>query len=211
MTIGSQRNLDKEGGGRVDRRRGPGGGLTLNQTKASVYLLVFLISAGSILPAYGDNDLFSKLRIDRSGNKKEAPGFRLDGLNGGKVQSRDYKGKIICLTFWATWCGPCKEELPSLEALHQRFRGKDLVVLTVAVDLNGSIPVKKFVAKQGYTFHVLLDSKNEVLDLYRVERIPMSFLIDREGRIAGKALGPRNWRSPEAISLLNRLIDGTVK
>jgi len=166
---------------------------------------------GSILPAYGDEDLFSKLRIDRSGNKKEAPEFRLEGLNGGKVQLRDYKGKVICLTFWATWCGPCKEELSSLEALHQQSKRKDLVVLTVAVDLNGAIPVKKFIDKQGYTFNVLLDSKNEVLDLYRVERIPMSFLIDRKGKIAGKAVGPRNWRSPDAISLLNRLGEGTVK
>jgi peroxiredoxin len=162
-----------------------------------------------MFPAYGDDDLFSRLKIDRSVIPKEAPGFRLEELNGGKVQLRDYKGKVICLTFWATWCGPCKEELPSLEALHQQSKGKDLVVLTVAVDFNGSIPVKKFMAKQGYDFQVLLDSKNEVLDLYRVERIPTSFLIDRKGRIAGKVLGPRNWRSPEAITLLNRMIAET--
>jgi peroxiredoxin len=79
----------------------------------------------------------------------------------------------------------------------------------VAIDVSGSVPVKKFMAKQGYSFQVLLDSKNEVLDLYRVERIPTSFLIDRKGRIAGKALGPRNWRSPEAITLLNWMIEGT--
>lgn len=179
------------------------------RTKASVGLFVFLISTGSIFPAYGDEDLFSKLRIDRSVNQKEAPGFRLEELNGGKVELKDYRGKVICFTFWATWCGPCKEELSSLEVLHQQSKGKDLVVLTAAVDLSGSVPVKKLMAKQGYSFRVLLDSKNEVLDLYRVERIPTSFLIDRKGKIAGKALGPRNWRSPEAITLLNRMIEGT--
>ena len=177
----------------------------------SVCLLLFFPFVCGIFPANGDDALFSKLKIDPPGDKKMALQFGLETVNGGKVQLRDFKGKVICLTFWATWCGPCKEELPSLEALHQRFRGKDLAVVSVAVDLNGSIPVKKFIAKQGYTFPVLLDSKNEVLDLYRVERIPTSFLIDKKGRMAGKALGPRNWKSPEAISLFNQLIDRTEK
>lgn len=136
-----------------------------------------------------------------------APEFSLEGLSGRKFELRNFKGKVIFLTFWATWCGPCKEELPSIEALHQQFKGKEFVVLTVAVDLEGTIPVEKFLAKHGYTFHVLVDSKNAMLDLYRVEGIPMTFLIDKKGRIIGKALGPRNWKSPEAISLFNQLIE----
>jgi len=97
--------------------------------------------------------------------------------------------------------------MPSIEALHQRFKGKDFVVLTVAVDLEGAIPVEKFIAKQGYSFYVLIDSKSQILDLYRVEGIPMTFLIDKKGRILGRALGPRDWKSPEAISLFNQLIE----
>ena len=88
---------------------------------------------------------------------------------------------------------------------------KDLVVLTVAVDLEGSIPVQKFVAKYGYSFYVLIDSKSKVIDRYRVERIPTTFLTDKQGRIVGKAVGPRNWKSPKAISLFNRLIEGFKK
>lgn len=143
--------------------------------------------------------------------KKKAPEFSLDGLGGRRVELRNFKGKVIFLTFWATWCGPCKQELPLIEALHRQFKGKDFVVLTIAVDLEGAIPVEKFIAKHGYTFYVLVDSKNEILDRYRVEGIPMTFLIDKKGRILGKALGPRNWNSPEAISLFNQLIETIEK
>ncbi len=144
-------------------------------------------------------------------DKKRAPEFSLAGLNGNQVALKTLKGKVILLSFWATWCGPCKEELPLFEALHRQFMGNNLTVLTVAVDEGGTIPVKNFVAKYGYTFHILIDSKSKILDLYGVERIPTTFLIDKKTRIVGKALGPRNWKSPEANSLFNRLIEGTEK
>jgi cytochrome c biogenesis protein CcmG, thiol:disulfide interchange protein DsbE len=144
-------------------------------------------------------------------DRKKAPEFSLEGLSGRKVELKNFQGRIVFLTFWATWCGPCKQEMPSIEALHQRFKGKDFVVLTVAVDLEGAIPVEKFIAKQGYSFYVLIDSKSQILDLYRVEGIPMTFLIDKKGRILGRALGPRDWKSPEAISLFTQLIEKIEK
>jgi peroxiredoxin len=144
-------------------------------------------------------------------DKNKAPEFNLPELTGGTVGLKDFKGKVILLTFWATWCGPCKEEMPSIEALHQQFKRRDFVVLAVAVDREGSIPVETFLAKHDYTFHVLIDSKSEVLDLYGVDRIPATFLIDTEGRIAWRELGPRNWKSPEALSLVNRLVGGNNK
>ncbi len=161
--------------------------------------------------ADGGDDLFSKLKIQVVKDGKKAPEFSLDGLSGRKAELKNFKGKVIFLSFWATWCGPCKEELPSIEALHQHFKGKDFVVLTVSVDVEGVPPVEKFIAKHGYTFYVLMDPKGEVLDLYRVEKIPMAFLIDKKGRIVGKAMGPRNWKSPEALSLFTRLIEAIEK
>ena len=139
-------------------------------------------------------------------DKDKAPEFSLTELTGRTVGLKDFKGKVIFLTFWATWCGPCKEEMPSIEALHQQFKRRDFVVLAVAVDREGSIPVERFLAKHGYTFPVLIDSRSEVLDLYGVDRIPATFLIDPKGRIVWKALGPKNWKSPEALSLVNRLM-----
>ncbi len=185
--------------------------MELDRGKLPVCFLIFLILVCSTFPANGDDDLLLKLKIQPMMDKKKAPEFSMAGLRGRKVELKDFRGKIILLTFWATWCGPCKEEMPSIEALHRQFRGKDFVVLTVAVDLEGSTPVEKFVAKYGYSFDVLIDSKSEVLDRYRVERIPTTFLIDRKGRIIGKALGPRDWKSPEAISLFNRLMDRIEK
>jgi cytochrome c biogenesis protein CcmG/thiol:disulfide interchange protein DsbE len=179
--------------------------------KFSVCLWLFLILFCPVYSANGDDDLFSKLKIQPMKDGKKAPEFSLDGLSGRKGELKNFRGKIIFLSFWATWCGPCKEELPSIEALHRYFKGKDFVVLTVAVDIEGVSPVEKFLARHGYTFHVLTDPKGETLDLYRVEKIPMAFLIDKKGRIVGKAMGPRDWKSPEALSLFTRLIETIEK
>jgi peroxiredoxin len=176
-----------------------------------ICFLFFLILFCPLFSANGDHDLFSKLKIQQMKDRKKAPEFSLEGLSGRKVELKNFQGRIVFLTFWATWCGPCKQEMPSIEALHQRFKGKDFVVLTVAVDLEGAIPVEKFIAKQGYSFYVLIDSKSQILDLYRVEGIPMTFLIDKKGRILGRALGPRDWKSPEAISLFTQLIEKIEK
>ncbi len=179
--------------------------------KLSACLLSLLILICPVSSVNGFDDLCLKLKIQLMKDKKKAPEFTLDGLSGRKVELRNFQGKIVFLTFWATWCGPCKKELPSIEALHQRFKGKDFAVLTIAVDLEGAIPVEKFVAKNGYTFYVAVDSKNQVLDLYRAEAIPMTFLIDKKGRIFGKALGPRDWGCPEAITLFSRWIEKVEK
>src|SRR3990172_5427578 len=94
--------------------------------------------------------LFLKLGILPRMDKDKAPEFSLTELTGRTVGLKDFKGKVIFLTFWATLCGPCKEEMPSIEALHQLFKRRDFVVLAVAVDREGSIPVERFLAKHGY-------------------------------------------------------------
>jgi peroxiredoxin len=97
--------------------------------------------------------------------------------------------------------------MPSIEALYQQFKEKDFVFLTISVDYEGKKPVKEFIEKQHYTFSVLLDPKCETLDLYKVKGIPTTILIDKNRKMIGKATGPRNWKSPEAISLLNLLLE----
>ena len=119
--------------------------------------------------------------------------------------------QIILLNFWATWCGPCKEEMRYLEVLHQRFKEKNFVLLTISVDYEGLKPVKEFINKHDYTFPVLLDPKCETLDLFDVKGIPTTFLIDKKGKMLGKAIGPRDWKSPEAISLFHQLTENIEK
>lgn len=155
----------------------------------------------------GEGDLFSKIRINPIKGDKKAPDFSLKDLNGKKVELKQFKGKIIFLNFWATWCGPCKEEMPSLEVLHKQFKEKNFVLLTISVDYEGEKPVQEFINKNRYTFSVLLDPKCETLDLFEVKGIPTSFLIDKKGKMIGKAIGPRDWKSEEVVSLLNLLIE----
>ena len=153
----------------------------------------------------GEADLFSKIRIDPIKGNKKAPDFSLKDLNGKKVEIKQFKGKIILLNFWATWCGPCKEEIPALEVLPQQFKEKNLVLLTISVDYEGLKPVQEFMNKHHYTFPVLLDPQGETLDLFEVKEIPTTFIIDKKGGMIGRAIGPRDWKNPEVFSRINLL------
>ncbi len=150
-------------------------------------------------------ELFEKIKIQPLKERQMAPDFRLENLEGKLIELKSLKGKVVLLNFWATWCGPCKEEMPSMENLYQRFDRKDFTLLAVSVDFEEREKVKRFIEKKGYTFPILLDPKGKVLDLYRVRAIPTTFLIDRRGAIFGKAIGPRKWDTPEAISLIHIL------
>jgi len=154
----------------------------------------------------GEADLFSKIDIKAIKDRKKAPPVSLECVKGGKLDLKSFNGKVVFLNFWATWCGPCKEEMPSMEALYQQFKDKNFVFLTISVDYEGLPPVKTFIEKQKYSFPVLLDPKNETLDLFGVTRIPTTFIIDKEGRMIGRVIGPRNWKSPEIESLVQQLI-----
>ena len=170
----------------------------------SAVLIVFV--SFSFTAAGGEDDLFLKIGINPIKGDKKAPDFSLKDLNGKKVEIKQFKGKIIFLNFWATWCAPCKEEMSSLEVLHQKFKEKNFVLLTISVDYGGLKSVREFMDKHRYTFPVLLDPKSEVLDLFNVKGIPTTFIIDKKGRMIGRAIGPRDWKSPEVISLINLLI-----
>jgi peroxiredoxin len=117
-----------------------------------------------------------------------APDFTLTDLQGNNVTLSQYKGKNIYLNFWASWCGPCKDELPDIEKIHQEYKDKDLVVLTVNPGEEKEI-VKKFIEDQKYTFPVLLDSKMDVARLYKTNDIPVSLFINKEGTIVFKKVG----------------------
>jgi len=154
-----------------------------------------------------EEDLFSKIGMIPIKGDKKAPDFSLKDLNGKKVELKKFRGKIVFLNFWATWCSPCKEEMPHMEALYQQFKEKNFVLLAISVDYEGIKPVKEFINKYQYPFPVLLDPKCETLDLFEVKGIPTTFLIDKKGKMVGKAIGPRNWESLEVVSLINLLIE----
>ncbi len=152
--------------------------------------------------------LYASVGIQRVTPPMKALHFTLKNLEGYEVSLKDFAGKVVFLNFWATWCGPCREEMPSMEKLWQRFREDDFVIL--AVDLRESKgEVVSFMKEYGLTFPVLLDSKGEVGSMFGVRAIPTTYLLDFEGRIVGGAIGARNWESEDAFELIESLLSDT--
>ena len=170
------------------------------------FLFALILFPLSICADIKKEDLFLKAGIQpiRAGTK--APNFRLEDLGGKKSELKHYKGKVVFLNFWATWCGPCKEEMPSIEELCKQFKDKDFVFLAISVDYAGIKPVKEYIEKNRYTFPVLIDPKGKTLDLFEVRGIPTTFLIDQKGGLIGKAIGPRDWKRSEVVSIINLLL-----
>ncbi len=171
------------------------------------FILLLLLFGSYSQSKVIDEDLLIKAKITPIKNIKEAPNFTLEDLCGKKVELHSFKGKVILLVFWATWCGPCKKEMPSMEALYRQFKHRDFVLLGISVDYEKKERVKEFIEKNDWSFPILLDPKLRAYRLYEIKGIPTSILIDRQGRMVGKALGPRDWDTPEVISLIDVLIN----
>jgi peroxiredoxin len=136
-----------------------------------------------------------------------APAFRLQNRNGEWVALSSFRGKVVFLNFWATWCGACRSEMPSLEALYKNFRNeKSFAVLTVSVDQQGTETVRPFLDRTGYDFPVLLDQTNQVSSEYGVSGIPATFLIDGSGKIIWDCSGGLDWSNSEILSAIEKLL-----
>jgi peroxiredoxin len=118
-----------------------------------------------------------------------APVFELIDLEGDPIKLSDLRGQVVLLSFWATWCGHCRSELPVLEAFYKRHQNEGFVVLAINIQENKD-RVAELVNDMGLTFPVLLDRRGEVTASYRVRSLPTNFLIDREGTILEKHIGP---------------------
>ena len=170
-------------------------------------LILILLVSLSISAEGGEEEFFSKIKINPIKGNRKTPDFALKDVKGKEVEIKKFRGKVVFLNFWATWCSPCKEEMPSMEVLHQLFKEKQFVLITISVDYEGQKTVKEFINKKQYTFSVLLDPDGETLDLFEVKGIPTTYVIDKKGRTVGKAIGPRDWSSQEVVSLINLLIE----
>ena len=145
--------------------------------------------------------------IQRFPEGKEAPVFSLGSLDGKQVSLSEFKGKPVLITFWATWCDSCKEELPILEKFSGGKRDQ-LVFLLIVIDGERKKAVQKIVNAKKITLPVLLLLKEKVMDQYGVRGwVPQTFIIDREGRLIGKTIGEKDWGSPEAWSCMKELFE----
>jgi peroxiredoxin len=137
-----------------------------------------------------------------------ASDFKLeDAFTGETVSLSSLKGKVVFLNIWATWCGPCRQEMPSMETLYEDLKtNKDFVMLAVSQDSKGKSAVVPYVEKNGYHFRILLDPENKVGDSYGVSGVPETFIIDRNGRIVAHHMGAFDWSRPDVKEALQELL-----
>jgi thiol-disulfide isomerase/thioredoxin len=127
--------------------------------------------------------------------------FKLPARGGGEVDLSAFRGKTVLVNFWATWCPPCREEMPSLSRLAQTFDPQSFEVVTVSVD-DGWAPIEKFLATPKTPYQVALDEGAKVSRTYGTTKFPESYLVDRDGKLRLKFVGPRNWMDPNVSTLL---------
>jgi peroxiredoxin len=136
-----------------------------------------------------------------------APDFSLINFKGNRVSLKDYRGQVILINFWATWCVPCRIEMPSLEKLYRRFRSQGFTVLAVSIDKAGG--VKEFVDERNLSFPILADKEGKAEELYHSHTIPITYVIGRSGHVTAKVDGAKNWSSAETIEAIEYLLKKT--
>jgi cytochrome c biogenesis protein CcmG, thiol:disulfide interchange protein DsbE len=135
---------------------------------------------------------------------RRAPDFSLE-INGRQEHLSDLRGKVVVLDFWATWCPPCVQETPSLNALQQRIAGQNGLVLGISQDDDASA-YEKFLADQHVIFPTYRDPTKTIAANYGSAMFPEAYIISRDGKIARKVVGPQDWTSPELISSIETLL-----
>jgi peroxiredoxin len=167
--------------------------------------LVLGLLAVMAAPAAAATHYLQVLGLQPPTEQVEAPDFTLKDLNSRKVRLADFRGKVVFLNFFATWCVPCRAEMPAMERLHREFKGKGLVVL--AVDIQESArTVRPFVRELQLSFPALLDEDGSVAYMYAVRPVPATYLISREGRIVWRAFGARDWDNADSRQYFFQLL-----
>ena len=139
-------------------------------------------------------------------DRPPAPDFTLPAPDGRKVSLRSFRGKVVFLNFWATWCESCRDEMPSMERLYREFKGKGLEIVAVNVK-DQRRDALAFVKELKLSYPVLMDPEGEVGLLYGAFGLPVTYLIDRKGVVLARLWGPADWNSPAARTLFNALVE----
>ena len=192
-----------------------GGGSSISNRKSprvpAAYLRLCVVSLPLLFllviawPVCAGTDPLRALMLQAPGESVEAPTFSLPDLTGRKIQLKDYRGRLVFLNFFATWCGPCREEMPGMERLFRAYQDKGLAVL--AIDMQESAKtVRPFIQELKLSFSSLLDTKGSVSHEYGIRALPVSFLVGRDGNILWRAMGGREWDSPEMLNYFGQAV-----
>jgi len=142
------------------------------------------------------------------GVDSKAPDYEVvDLATGDTVSLRErYRGQVTLINIWATWCAPCREEMPSMEALYQDYAARGFKIAAVSIDEGNETGIKAFGQELGLTFDILHDRNGAIQGVYQTTGVPESFLIDRDGRIVRRLIGNHDWNSPANRDLIDRLL-----
>jgi len=172
-------------------------------------VLVLLLIAASLLPACS-KEKDSKKAAPASASKPveggAAPDFTVKDLEGKDLQLSTLKGSVVLVNFWATWCPPCKEEIPSMIKLNKAMTGKAFRMLAISIDEDGKDAVENYF-KGSKDLPTYLDADGETAQLYGTTGVPETFIVDKQGIIRKKVVGGMDWNSPEVISYLDELLN----
>lgn len=153
-------------------------------------------------------DSFSRLKLSRAGAGTPLPPFQLSTVEGKTIEFSQLRGKVLVLNFWATWCGPCKDEMPALDRLSRQFDPRDVAILTITTE-HERTGIQQFMQQFHSTLPVLLDEQRDVTLAFMVRGLPTTIFIAKNGTVVGRAVGPREWDGPDAIGFIQRLREAT--
>jgi peroxiredoxin len=136
-----------------------------------------------------------------------APNFHLRDMTGQIISLSDLRGKVVLVNFWATWCGPCRIEMPAMERLYRNFDRKDFEILAVSTDAQGVTVTRPFQQANQLTFPILHDADFRVGLSYGARTLPMTFMVDRQGIVRHQIFGARDWEASEAHQLIRMLMN----
>jgi cytochrome c biogenesis protein CcmG/thiol:disulfide interchange protein DsbE len=173
--------------------------------RRAIFVAVVVAACAAVLAFSGAFDVVES----RVAPGAPAPDFRAVTLDAHPVAKRiaDYRGQVVLLNLWATWCGPCEVEMPSIQALHNDFARSGLKVVAVSVDDPGfEQRVRDYVARKGLTFEILSEGSGKIESDYEARGIPATYLIGRDGIIRKRVAGASDWNSPANRALVAQLL-----
>jgi len=181
---------------------------TMGPRVLTTLLLTFL----TVLPAGAAEDPARALDLIKPSRQRLAKDFKVSSLDGGTLRLSELRGKVVFLNLWATWCAPCREEMPALDRLQAELGGPRFEVLALSVDQQGPQIARKFFAEAGVkSLTLYVDPSAQAAFKLGTAGLPASLLVDANGREVGRHLGPAKWDSPEIISELRRRIEAAQR
>ncbi len=179
----------------------------MNKTKKIVISMflstLFLTFTSELSLSHGDP--WKDMGVIKSKVLREVDGFELPNLNNEKVDINSFKSNVVLVNFWASWCGPCRKEMPAMEKLYRKYKERGFVILGINY-MEKKDKAINFMKEMNLTFPTLLDTNGSVAKLFNVYAIPSSFLIDKKGRVRGTVYGAREWDDHGALEIIEELL-----